>query len=227
MKLVMLRHGESIWNKENRFTGWMDVDLSEHGRDEAITAGETLKAAQMQFDVCYTSYLKRAIHTLQYVLRELDQEYIATHKAWQLNERHYGALQGLNKAETALQYGDEQVHIWRRSFAICPPNLAQDDERLPWLQKPYKQIDQKKLPTSESLEMTLQRVVTYFNETIRKDLQNHKDVLLVAHGNSIRALCMYLQHISQEDIVDLNIPTGQPLVYELDDNLEVLHKYYL
>ncbi len=225
--LVLVRHGESVWNKENLFTGWTDVDLSEVGVQEAKTAGKLLKEEGFQFDVCYTSFLKRAIHTLNNILEQMDCEYLPVYKDYRLNERHYGALQGLNKAETAEKYGEAQVKLWRRSYNVCPPALTEDDKRNPALQDAYKNIDKKNLPLTESLEITVQRVVPFFNEQIKPLLDADKKVIIAAHGNSLRALVKYLDNISDEDIVSLNIPTGVPLVYELDDNYKVVSKRYL
>lgn len=225
--LVLLRHGESVWNKENLFTGWTDVDLSDTGRKEASEAGKQLKAQHYEFDVCYTSYLKRAIHTLNFALESLDMEWLPVIKAWELNERHYGALQGLNKAKTAEKYGEEQVKIWRRSFDVTPPALDPDDERNPALQRAYRDVPKDKLPLTESLETTIARVVPYFEANIKPQLAAGKKVLIAAHGNSLRALVMYLENISKEDIVGLNIPTGVPLAYQLDDNFKVVDKKFL
>jgi len=225
--LVLIRHGESEWNKLNLFTGWTDVDLSENGVKEAIEGGKLLKAEGIEFDVAYTSYLKRAIHTLNHVLEQMDEEYIPVHKSWKLNERHYGALQGLNKSETAAKYGEEQVKIWRRSFDVCPPELTADDDRNPANQKPYRDVDPKDLPLTESLKITIDRVVPYYEEVIKKDLEAGKTVVIAAHGNSLRALVKYLDNISDEEIVGLNIPTAVPLVYELDDDLKPISHRYL
>ena len=226
-RLVMIRHGESEWNKLNLFTGWTDVDLSEKGRTEAANAGTLLKADGYSFDVCYTSYLKRAIHTANAVLAGLDEEWIPVIKTWKLNERHYGALQGLNKAETAAKYGAEQVHVWRRSFDIRPPALSEDDDRNPARQPMYKNVDPKELPLCESLKDTIARVVPYYESEIVPEIKAGKSVLIAAHGNSLRALVKYLDNISDEEISSLNIPTGVPLVYELDENLKPLRHYYL
>lgn len=226
-KLVMIRHGESVWNKENLFTGWTDVDLSENGRNEASLGGKLLKESGYSFDVCYTSYLKRAIHTANYVLEQLDEEWIPVIKTWKLNERHYGALQGLNKSETAEKYGEEQVKIWRRSFDVRPPALDASDERNPARQAMYKNIDKSELPLCESLKDTIARVIPYYEAVIKSDVAADKNVLIAAHGNSLRALVMYLDNISEKDIVELNIPTGVPLVYELDDEFKPITHYYL
>ncbi|MDO4285649.1 MAG: 2,3-diphosphoglycerate-dependent phosphoglycerate mutase [Eubacteriales bacterium] len=227
MHLVLVRHGESVWNKENLFTGWTDVELSDTGRQEAAEAGRQLKKNGYEFDVCYTSYLKRAIHTLNLALNELDEDWLPVHKSWKLNERHYGALQGLNKAETAEKYGEEQVKIWRRSFDVQPPALEPSDERNPALQRPYQGIPAQELPLAESLKDTIARVVPYFNSEILPQLQSGKRVLIAAHGNSLRALVMHLEHISEEEIVGLNLPTGVPLCYRLDSNLSVIEKKFL
>jgi 2,3-bisphosphoglycerate-dependent phosphoglycerate mutase len=227
MKLVLVRHGESEWNKLNLFTGWTDVDLSEKGHEEAKAAGKLLKAEGYDFDVCYTSYLKRAIHTLNHILDEMDRVWLPVNKTWKLNERHYGALQGLNKSETAEKYGEEQVKIWRRSFDVKPPVLEENDERNPANQAIYAGVDKKELPLTESLETTIERVVPYFENVIKKDMQAGKKVIIAAHGNSLRALVKYFDNMSKEEILGVNIPTGVPLVYEFDDNFKVLKKYYL
>lgn len=227
-KLVLIRHGESEWNRLNLFTGWTDVDLSDKGRIEAADGGKILKAEGYDFDVCYTSYLKRAIHTLNLVLENMDREWLPVIKSWKLNERHYGALQGLNKAETAAKYGEDQVKIWRRSFDICPPELEADDERNPRLQDQYRETEDKSiLPLTESLAITIERAVPYFNEVIRPDIDAGKRVLIAAHGNSLRALVKYFENLSDEEIISVNIPTGVPLVYEFDDDMNFLNKYYL
>lgn len=226
-KLVLLRHGESTWNKENRFTGWTDVDLTAHGREEATQAGQLLRAGGYIFDIAYTSVLKRAIRTLWYTLDALDLMWIQTVKAWELNERHYGALQGLNKAETAAQFGDEQVHIWRRSYDTPPPALTPDDERYPGRDPRYAALSKEQLPLTESLKETVARVIPYWHATIAPDIQAGKRVLIAAHGNSLRAMVKFLDNVSEEDIVNLNIPTGVPLVYELDAELKPLRHYYL
>lgn len=226
-ELVLIRHGESEWNKLNLFTGWTDVELSEKGKEEATNGGKLLKEAGFHFDVAYTSYLKRAIHTLNRVLEAMDQEYIPVYKTYKLNERHYGALQGLNKAETAEKFGEEQVKIWRRSYDIQPPALKPTDPRNPALQDAYKGVAKEELPLTECLKDTVARVVPYFEEVIKKDMIDGKKVIVAAHGNSLRALVKYLENISDEDIVNLNIPTGVPLVYELDENFKVLSKRYL
>ena len=227
IKLVLIRHGESEWNKLNLFTGWTDVELSEKGVEEAKNGGKLLKEGGYSFDVCYTSYLKRAIHTAWHVLDGVDEAYIPVIKDWHLNERHYGALQGLNKAETAAKYGAEQVHQWRRSFDIAPPELEADDPRNPANQVQYKGVDPKVLPLHESLKDTIARVVPYYNEVIVPEIKSGKKVLIAAHGNSLRALVKYLDNISDADSAGLNIPTGVPLVYELDEDLKPIRHYYL
>ena len=227
MKLVLIRHGESEWNKANLFTGWTDVELSEKGVAEAKEAGRTLKAAGFDFDVCYTSFLKRAIHTLNYALDEMDRAWLPVIKSWRLNERHYGALQGLNKSETAEKYGEAQVKIWRRSFNVAPPALEAEDKRNPALQEQYRAVEPKELPLAESLETTIERVVPYFENVIAKDMKAGKRVLITAHGNSIRALVKYFEQLSDDEIVGVNIPTGVPLVYEFDENMNFISKEYL
>jgi len=226
-KLVLLRHGESTWNKENRFTGWTDVDLSEKGISEATEAGKLLKKEGYAFDVAFTSVLKRAIRTLWLVLDEMDRMWISIHNAWQLNERHYGDLQGLNKAETAKKYGEEQVLIWRRSYNICPPPLKKTDPRYPGHDPRYKGLSEKDLPLTESLESTVKRFLPYWQQTIVPVIKSGKKVVIAAHGNSLRALVKHLDNISEEEIISLNIPTGIPLVYELDKDLKPLKHYYL
>ena len=225
--LVMIRHGESVWNKANLFTGWTDVELSENGWHEAHQGGRLLKEEGLSFDICYTSYLKRAIHTASAVLGELDEEWIPVVKDWRLNERHYGALQGLNKSETAAKYGAEQVRIWRRSFDIQPPALDPADERNPALQKMYRNVEKSLLPLTESLKDTIARVVPYYENVIKRDIETGRNVLIAAHGNSLRALVKYIDGISDDDIVGINIPTGVPLVYELDDDLKAISHRYL
>ena len=227
MKLVLVRHGESEWNKLNLFTGWTDVDLSEKGHEEAIAAGKLLKAEGFDFDVCYTSYLKRAIHTLNHILDEMDRVWLPVTKTWKLNERHYGALQGLNKAETAEKYGEDQVKIWRRSFDVKPPKLEPTDDRNPANQAIYASVDPKELPLTESLETTIARVVPYFEDVIKKDMKAGKRVIIAAHGNSLRALVKYFDKMSNDEILGVNIPTGVPLVYDFDEKFNVLNKYYL
>ena len=226
-QLVLIRHGESEWNKLNLFTGWTDVELTEKGKEEASLGGKLLKEAGFHFDVAYTSYLKRAIHTLNRVLDAMDEEFIPVIKTYKLNERHYGALQGLNKSETAEKYGEEQVKIWRRSYDIQPPALTEDDPRNPALQRAYHNVNKDELPLTECLKDTVARVVPYFEETIKKDIVAGKSVIIAAHGNSLRALVKYLENISDDDIVGVNIPTGVPLVYELDEDFHVVSKRYL
>lgn len=226
-KLVLLRHGESIWNKENKFTGWTDVDLSDKGRQEAGEAGEVLKAEGYTFDVAYTSVLKRAIRTLWSVLDEMDLMWIPVYRSWCLNERHYGGLQGLNKSETAAKYGDDQVLIWRRSYNICPPDLEKSDERYPGNDPRYKDLNEDEVPLTESLESTVKRFLPYWENVIAPDIKAGKKVLIAAHGNSLRALVKHLDNISKEEIVKLNIPTGIPLVYELNEDLKPIKHYYL
>ncbi len=225
--LVLIRHGQSAWNLENRFTGWTDVDLTETGQNEAHQAGKQLLAEKFEFDYVFTSVLKRAIHTLWIVLDEMDAAWLPIERAWQLNERHYGALQGLNKAETAEKYGNEQVHIWRRSFATPPPALTLDDPRHPRFDRRYAGVDPNQLPATESLKITLDRVMPYWEEKIVPRLKAGEKILIVAHGNSLRALVKYLDNISDEDITELNIPTGIPLAYALDENLKVISRRYL
>ncbi len=227
MKLVLIRHGESEWNKLNLFTGWTDVDLSEKGHEEAKNAGRLLKAEGYDFDVCYTSILKRAIHTLNHVLDEMDRAWLPVVKSYKLNERHYGALQGLNKAETAEKYGEEQVKIWRRSFDVKPPALELTDERAPQNQAMFRDVPKEELPLHESLETTIERVVPYFENVIKEDMKAGKRVLIAAHGNSLRALVKYFDKLSDEEIIGVNIPTGSPLVYEFDENFNVVKHYYL
>ncbi len=226
-KIVLLRHGESAWNKENRFTGWTDVDLTEKGIEEAKSAGALLKAEGYTFDLAYVSVLKRAIRTLCFVLDEMDLLWIPVYKSWRLNERHYGALQGLNKAETAAKYGDEQVLIWRRSYATPPPPLERDDPRYPGNDPRYADLTENELPLTECLKDTVARFLPYWHEIIAPAVESGKRVLVAAHGNSLRALIKYLDNVSDEDIVELNIPTGIPLVYELDADLKPIQSYYL
>ena len=226
-KLVLLRHGESTWNQENRFTGWTDVDLSPKGLEEAKKAGQLLRENGFVFDVAYTSVLKRAIRTLWITLDEMNQMWIPVNLSWRLNERHYGALQGLNKAETAAKYGDEQVHIWRRSYDIHPPALTLDDERYPGFDPRYRNLAKQDIPLTECLKDTVARFLPYWNETILPVVRSGQRVIITAHGNTLRALVKYLDNISDQDTLALNIPTGVPLVYELDDNMKPLRHYYL
>ena len=222
MKVVLIRHGESQWNLENRFTGWKDVDLSPKGIEEAKAAGKALKEMGLVFDIAYTSYLKRAIKTLNFVLEEMDELYIPVNKSWRLNERHYGALQGLNKAETAKKYGDEQVHIWRRSFDIAPPSIDETSEYYPKSDRRYADLADKDIPLGESLKDTIARVLPYWHSNISKSLEEGKNVIVAAHGNSLRALIKYLLNISDEEILNLNLTTGKPLVFEIDKDLKVV-----
>jgi 2,3-bisphosphoglycerate-dependent phosphoglycerate mutase len=226
-KVVLLRHGESTWNKENRFTGWTDVDLSDKGREEAKKAGVVLKKEGFVFDIAYTSVLKRAIRTLWSVLDEMDLMWIPVQNTWRLNERHYGALQGLNKSETAAKYGEPQVLIWRRSYDIPPTALTKDDNRFPGNDPRYKGVAVKDLPLTECLKDTVARFLPYWHETIAPTIKSGKRVIIAAHGNSLRALVKYLDNVSEADIVNLNIPTGLPLVYELDKDLKPIKNYYL
>lgn len=226
-KLVLLRHGESEWNKENRFTGWTDVDLSEKGVEEAHEAGRLLKKEGFVFDLAYTSYLKRAIKTLNIVLEEMGQLWIPVLKSWRLNEKHYGNLQGLNKAEMAAKFGDEQVLIWRRSYDVPPAEVASDDDRNPRNDPRYKGVDPQLIPVTESLKETVARMMPYWDNEISKSLQKHDQVLVAAHGNSLRAVIKHLKHISEEDIVSLNLPTGVPYVFEFDDDLNLQKDYFL
>ena len=226
-KLVLLRHGESQWNLENRFTGWTNVDLTEKGEAEARESGKLLKEEGFQFDVAHTSLLMRANRTMEICLDEMGEENILIKYNWRLNERHYGALQGLNKAETAKKYGDEQVLIWRRSYSTPPPQLDADDEQHPRFDERYSDLDPNDLPASECLKDTVDRFLPYWHESIKPDIESGKRVFIVAHGNSLRALVKYLDAVSDEDIVGLNIPTGVPLVYELDESLKSIRNYYL
>ena len=227
LRLVLLRHGESTWNKENRFTGWTDVDLSDKGREEAREAGRLMSAEKYEFDVAYTSVLKRAIRTLWIALDELDMMWIPVYRSWRLNERHYGGLQGLNKAETAAKYGDDQVKIWRRSYDTPPPPLTYEDPRHPSHDRRYADLKRAEIPLTESLKDTVARFLPHWHEVIAPDIKAGKRVLIVAHGNSLRALVKYLENIQDDKIVELNIPTGIPLVYSLNEDLKPLTKYYL
>ena len=226
-KVVLLRHGESAWNKENRFTGWTDVDLTDLGIQEAKNAGKLLKDEGFTFDMAFASVLKRAIKTLWLTLEELDLMWIPVEYSWRLNERHYGALQGLNKAETAAKFGDEQVLIWRRSYDIQPPALEKNDERFPGHDPRYKNLSESDLPLTECLKDTVARVVPYWEQKIAPAIKENKKIIIAAHGNSLRALVKYLDNVPDKDIVGLNIPTGIPLVYELDDRLNAIKHYYL
>lgn len=226
-KIVLLRHGESQWNKENRFTGWTDVDLSEKGEEEARKAGKTMKEAGYDFDIVFTSVLKRAIRTMTLALGEMDLWWLPVVKSWRLNERHYGALQGLNKAETAAKYGDEQVHIWRRSYDVQPPALEVTDERYPGFDRRYHDLSKAEMPLTECLKDTVARFLPFWHETVAPAIKSGKRVIIVAHGNSLRSLVKYLDNIPDDEIVELNIPTGVPLVYELDEDLKPIQHYYL
>lgn len=227
MKIVLLRHGESIWNKENRFTGWKDVDLSERGIAEAREAARLLTENSFTFDIAFTSVLKRAIRTLWIILDEMALMWIPVYKSWRLNERHYGALQGLNKREMAEKYGEEQVLIWRRSYDERPPALTKDDSRFPGKDPRYKDLKAGELPFTESLKDTVMRLLPYWHNTIAPVLRERKRILIAAHGNSLRALVKYLDNISDQDVVQLNIPTGIPLIYEIDESLKPLRSYYV
>jgi len=226
-KLVLLRHGESVWNKENRFTGWVDVELSSKGLEEANEAGRTLRNEGFGFDVAYTSLLKRAIKTLWLVLEEMDYMWIPVHQTWHLNERHYGVLQGLNKVETVEKHGEKQVHIWRRSYNICPPALGSNHPDFPMSDPRYKALDVQQIPSTECLKDVVTRFLPYWKSTIAPTIARGERTLIAAHGNSIRALIMYLDKVSEDKIADLNIPTGIPLVYELEDDLRPIRHYYL
>lgn len=225
--LVMVRHGQSEWNLANKFTGWVDVDLSDQGIEEAIEAGKKIKEAGIVFDHAHTSILKRAIKTCNYVLEYSEQLFVPVEKSWRLNERHYGALQGLNKAETAEKYGDEQVHIWRRSYDTLPPTLSEEAQEKQLNMRQFKNLPKDVIPVAENLKITLERALPYFFDNIAPQLLKDETVLIAAHGNSLRALAKHIEGISDEDIMDLEIPTGQPLVYELDDDLKMIKKYYL
>ena len=227
IKLVLVRHGQSIWNLENKFTGWTDVGLSSNGVNEAIEAGKVLKEKGFTFDLAYTSVLKRAEDTLTYILKEMNEENIEIRRSWKLNERHYGALQGLNKDETRKKYGDEQVLLWRRSATVRPPELELTDPRYPGNDPKYSNLTIEELPRTENLVDTIKRVVEYFEEDIEPELKNNKKIIIVAHGNSLRGLIKYLDNISDEDIISLELETGNPICYELDDNLKPIKHYYL
>ena len=226
-KLILVRHGQSIWNLENRFTGWTDVGLTELGCEEARAGGQLLRDGGYDFDIAYTSVLRRAIKTLNIIQEEMNLEWIPVIRAWQLNERHYGSLQGLNKAEMAEKFGEAQVKIWRRSYDVPPPPLELTDERHPRFDRRYAALTPEQLPATESLKLTLERVLPYWHSTLAPEIHTGKRVLIAAHGNSIRALVKYLDHISDADITELNIPTGLPLVYELDEGLKPIRHYYL
>ena len=227
IKLVLVRHGQSMWNLENRFTGWTDVELSEQGIKEAKEAGKVLKEKGYGFDVAYTSVLKRANDTLGYILEELGEQDIPVKKSWRLNERHYGALQGLNKDETKEKYGEEQVLLWRRSTDVRPPALSKDDERYPGNDSKYSELKENELPTTENLIDTIERVMVYWNSDIVKDLEAGKRVIIAAHGNSLRGLIKYLDNMTDEEVIKLELQTGNPICYELDDNLRPIRHYYL
>lgn len=227
IKLVLVRHGQSMWNLENRFTGWTDVELSEQGIKEAKEAGKVLKEKGFSFDVAYTSVLKRANDTLGYILEELGEQDIPVKKSWRLNERHYGALQGLNKDETREKYGEEQVLLWRRSTDVRPPALSKDDERYPGNDSKYSELKEEELPTTENLIDTIERVMVYWNSNIVKDLKAGKKVIIAAHGNSLRGLIKYLDNMTDEEVIKLELQTGNPICYELDDNLKPIRHYYL
>ena len=227
IKLVLVRHGQSMWNLENRFTGWTDVELSEQGIKEAKEAGKVLKEKGYGFDVAYTSVLKRANDTLGYILEELEEQDIPVKKSWRLNERHYGALQGLNKDETKEKYGEEQVLLWRRSTDVRPPALSKDDERYPGNDSKYSELKENELPTTENLIDTIKRVMEYWNSDIVKDLEAGKRVIIAAHGNSLRGLIKYLDNMTDEEVIKLELQTGNPICYELDDNLKPIKHYYL
>ena len=227
IKLVLVRHGQSMWNLENRFTGWTDVELSEQGIKEAKEAGKVLKEKGFGFDVAYTSVLKRANDTLGYILEELGEQDIPVKKSWRLNERHYGALQGLNKDETREKYGEEQVLLWRRSTDVRPPALSKDDERYPGNDSKYSELKEEELPTTENLIDTIERVMVYWNSDIVKDLKAGKKVIIAAHGNSLRGLIKYLDNMTDEEVIKLELQTGNPICYELDDNLKPIRHYYL
>ncbi|HRY33239.1 MAG TPA: 2,3-diphosphoglycerate-dependent phosphoglycerate mutase [Bacteroidales bacterium] len=226
-QLVLIRHGESVWNKENRFTGWTDVDLSPAGVEEAREAGSLLKEEGFDFPLAYTSYLKRAIKTLHYILEEMDLLWIPVKKTWRLNEKHYGELQGLNKSEMAARYGEEQVHIWRRSYDVPPAPLNPDDPRHPVHQDRYKNIGAENIPSTESLKDTVARIVPYWQDEMQPDLRKHRRLLVAAHGNSLRGIIKHLKQMSDSDIISLNLPTGIPYVFEFDENMQLTKDYFL
>lgn len=227
IKLVLVRHGQSLWNKENKFTGWTDIGLSEQGINEAKEAGKVLKEEGYNFDIAYTSELIRAQDTLKYILEEMGQDDIPVNRSWRLNERHYGALQGTNKDQARAEFGEEQVEIWRRSADVRPPMLSKDDPRYPGNDPKYADLTEEQLPLTENLLDTVKRVVEYWNSDIKEQVENNKSVIIVAHGNSLRGLMKYLDNISDEDILKVEIATGNPVVYELDDNLKPITHYYL
>ena len=226
-RLVIVRHGESEWNQKNLFTGWVDVELSENGKAEAKRAGKALKEAGIDFDICFTSYLKRAINTQQIILKEMEREWLPVFKSYKLNERHYGALSGLNKKETAEKYGDDQVKIWRRSFDVRPPVMEEDNQYNSLKNPAYRDVDPAEVPMCESLKDTIARTVPYFEKEIKPLVMEGKRVMIAAHGNSLRSLIKYFENISDEEIINVEIPTGTPLVYEFDDNFNVTNKYFL
>ena len=227
VKLVLVRHGQSVWNLENKFTGWTDVELSKQGISEAKEAGKILKNQGFHFDLAYTSVLKRAEDTLGYILKEMNEENIEIKRSWKLNERHYGALQGLNKDETKKEYGEEQVLLWRRSVDVRPPKLNENDSRYPGNDPKYKDLNKEEIPKTENLMDTIKRVVEYWNREIKLEIEKGKKIIIVAHGNSLRGLIKYLDDISDEDIIKLELQTGNPICYELDDNLKPIRHYYL
>ena len=226
-KVVLIRHGQSTWNNENKFTGWTDVDLTKQGEQEAAEAGKLLKKEGFSFDKAYTSYLKRAIRTLNIVLDEMDLDWIPVEKTWRLNEKSYGMLQGLDKSETAIKYGEEQVLIWRRSYDVPPAALEESDERSPLMDKRYSKVDRKDLPLTESLKETVERILPYWESEILESLKDNDEIIVAAHGNSLRGIVMHLKNISEEDILKLNIPTGIPYVFEFDEKLNVVRDYFL
>jgi 2,3-bisphosphoglycerate-dependent phosphoglycerate mutase len=226
-KVVLIRHGESVWNKENRFTGWTDVDLSEKGVEEAVKAGKLLKSEGFEFEIAFTSYLKRAVKTLNNILDQMDLDWIPVRKTWRLNEKHYGMLQGLNKAETAEKYGDEQVLVWRRSYDVPPAPMAEKDPRSPFVDSRYNSVPKAYLPLTESLKETVERILPYWQDTIYPALKKHDQILVAAHGNSLRGIIKYLKGISNEDIIALNLPTAIPYVFEFDGDLNLVKDYFL
>lgn len=226
-KIVLIRHGQSLWNNENKFTGWTDVDLTKQGEDEAAKAGELLKKEGFSFDKAYTSYLKRAVKTLNIILDKMDLDWIPVEKTWRLNEKSYGMLQGLDKTETAEKYGEEQVLIWRRSFDVPPAPLKEDDPRAPHMDKRYNKVDRKDLPLTESLKETIERILPYWEAEILESLKENDQIIVSAHGNSLRGIVMHLKNISEEDILSLNLPTGIPYVFEFDENLNATKDYFL
>ncbi len=226
-KLVLLRHGESVWNKANRFTGWTDVELTEKGVEEAMEAGRTLREKGFKFDMAFTSYLKRAIKTLWLALEEMDQMWIPVYKSWRLNEKHYGMLQGLNKAETAEKYGDEQVLKWRRSFAVPPSEIPEDDKRHPKYEAKYAGLKPQEIPATEALKDTIERLIPYWEDQIKPALQKHEQILVAAHGNSLRGIVKFLKDMTEEEIIAFNIPTGIPYVFEFDDDMNLVKDEFI